>query len=360
MDSKAAARPPRYFQVQVDGSESIVDGDMVFYPTHQQNGARRQTPAPPSSVSELLIFNTEDLAFQRQSNSDKSSKSTLRRKHDSEISTDTSIGEAPWSISSQRDQLERSNPLNFSYMPGLGDVPELDLPLALPDLPGVADDLAYNEDVGPGIAPSLIAALPDLSQLTENIKTVKHFPVPPPPPPFIPAPVISTPPPPPPPLATIPLPPPPPPPPAVNLPLPPPPPPPPVPTLPAVKASPSIPAPGTKPSAAPLDRSNLMAAIREAGGLNKLKSSARVKHTQAVKEQQQSGSSKSSASTSHQAPAGDLMADLFNKLSMRRKGISGQNQEVAGPMERISAMIPPPPHPAGANVSSSDEVEDWK
>jgi WAS family protein 1 len=104
--------------VQVDGSESIVDGEMVLYPTHQQNEARRQTPAPPSSVSELLIFNTEDLAFQRQSNSDKSSKSTLRRKHDSEISTDTSIGEAPWSISSQRDQLERSNPLNFSYMPG--------------------------------------------------------------------------------------------------------------------------------------------------------------------------------------------------------------------------------------------------
>jgi hypothetical protein len=66
-----------------------------------------------------------------------------------------------------------------------------------------------------------------------------------------------------------------------------------------------------------------MAAIREAGGAGKLKSSARVKHTQAVKEQQQqqSGSSKSSVSTSHQAPAGDLMADLFNKLSMRRKVI---------------------------------------
>jgi hypothetical protein len=88
-----------------------------------------------------------------------------------------------------------------------------------------------------------------------------------------------------------------------------------------VNASPSAPAASTKPSALPLDRSNLMAAIREAGGAGKLKSSARVKHTQAVKEQQQqqSGTSKSSVSTSHQAPAGDLMADLFNKLSMRRK-----------------------------------------
>ena len=105
-------------KVDYDGSECIVDGDMIFYPTHQQNGTKHQTPAPPSSVSELLIFNTEDLAFRGQSITDKSAKSNLRRKHDSEISTDISIGEAPWSISSQRDQLERSNPLNFSYIPG--------------------------------------------------------------------------------------------------------------------------------------------------------------------------------------------------------------------------------------------------
>ena len=48
--------------------------------------------------------------------------------------------------------------------------------------------------------------------------------------------------------------------------------------------------------------------------------SARVKHTQAVKEQQ--SASKSSSSQLTQAPTvggGDLMADLFNKLSMRRK-----------------------------------------
>ena len=188
----------------------------------------------------------------------------------------------------------------------------MDLPLALPDLPGVADDLAYNEDVGPGIAPSLIAALPDLSQLTES-RSTKHSPVPPPPPPSIPLPVPSTPPPPHQPVISVP--PPPPPPPVINLPLPPPPPPPPAP----VAASPS----GPQPKKAPLPpsddtRSNLMAAIREAGGAGKLKSSARVKHTQAVKEQQQIASSKSST-TASQAPAGDLMADLFNKLSMRRK-----------------------------------------
>lgn len=39
-------------------------------------------------------------------------------------------------------------------MPDLGQVPEIDVPYYLPDLPGVADDLMYSADLGPGIAPS--------------------------------------------------------------------------------------------------------------------------------------------------------------------------------------------------------------
>ena len=103
--------------------ETDAYSDMVFYPPHHHSNhlAHHCTLNTPQSVSELLVFNSEDLAleaFHGQSLfSDKSSKSTLRRKHDSEISGDTSLGDAPWSIS-QRDQLERSNPLNFSYMPG--------------------------------------------------------------------------------------------------------------------------------------------------------------------------------------------------------------------------------------------------
>lgn len=65
-----------------------------------------------------------------------------------------------------------------------------------------------------------------------------------------------------------------------------------------------------------------MAAIREAGGAGKLKS-ARVKHSEAVKEQKEQKSSPKpppgSTSAGSAAPAGDLMADLFNKLAMRRK-----------------------------------------
>ncbi len=62
---------------------------------------------------------------------------------------------------------------------------------------------------------------------------------------------------------------------------------------------------------------------------------------------------------------GDLMSDLAHKLQMRRKGISGtgkQAEESKGggrgnAMDRISAMIPPPPTPGG---SEDAEVEDWE
>lgn len=47
-------------------------------------------------------------------------------------------------------------------MPGLGQVPEIDVPSYLPDLPGVADDLMYSADLGPGIAPSAPGAIPEL------------------------------------------------------------------------------------------------------------------------------------------------------------------------------------------------------
>ena len=148
-------------------------------------------------------------------------------------------------------------------------MPELDLPLALPDLPGICDDLAYNEEIGPGIAPSLIAALPDLSQLTEVVKPITRT--------FheqsslsdTTTPLYFV-------AETLPLPPPP----IVSVPPPPPPPPPPPQLLANTtkaqldgteieklvsKPAPIIPQPTDDL------RSSLMAAIREAGGTGKLK-----------------------------------------------------------------------------------------
>lgn len=51
---------------------------------------------------------------------------------------------------------------NYFYVPDLGQVPEIDVPSYLPDLPGIADDLMYNADLGPGIAPSAPGAIPEL------------------------------------------------------------------------------------------------------------------------------------------------------------------------------------------------------
>ncbi len=53
---------------------------------------------------------------------------------------------------------------NYFYVPDLGQVPELDVPSYLPDLPGIADDLMYSADLGPGFAPSVPASnsIPEL------------------------------------------------------------------------------------------------------------------------------------------------------------------------------------------------------
>ena len=59
------------------------------------------------------------------------------------------------------------------------------------------------------------------------------------------------------------------------------------------------------------------------------------------------------------------MSDLMSKLSMRRKGISGdksgggQESGVGGAMDRISSMIPPPP-PAGHDDDDGSDYDDWE
>lgn len=58
---------------------------------------------------------------------------------------------------------------------------------------------------------------------------------------------------------------------------------------------------------------------------------------------------------------GDLMADLHAKLAMRRKGISGtkvEEGESGSPLDKLSAMIPPPLE-NGKGSSTNTEDEDW-
>lgn len=53
-----------------------------------------------------------------------------------EQSLENGIGDAPMSISN-REQMERPTAENYFYIPDLGDVPEIDVPTDLPDLPGL-------------------------------------------------------------------------------------------------------------------------------------------------------------------------------------------------------------------------------
>jgi len=57
-------------------------------------------------------------------------------------------------------------------VPDLGQVPEIDVPSYLPDLPGIAADLMYSADLGPGIAPSApSSAIPELPTFsTESVE----------------------------------------------------------------------------------------------------------------------------------------------------------------------------------------------
>ena len=101
--------------------------------------------------------------------------------------------------------LELSNKLlsnqSFSrdqhFSPDLGEVPELDIPVYLPDLPGVAD-ISFDQTIG-SIAPSLPSigdVLPDLPDIGVDVPNVASAPppppaaiaAPPPPPPSVPGP----------------------------------------------------------------------------------------------------------------------------------------------------------------------------
>jgi len=58
---------------------------------------------------------------------------------------------------------------SYFYVPDLGQVPEIDVPSYLPDLPGIADDLSYSADLGPGFAPSgPTHYIPDLPTFAEE------------------------------------------------------------------------------------------------------------------------------------------------------------------------------------------------
>lgn len=234
---------------------------------------------------------------------------------------------------------------SFHYFPNMNQAPDIELPMDLPDLPGIADDISFSISDQELIAPSLakmniVNELPNVEKLIEAETNKKmqeaakletrdsevaqqHV--------MAPAPITSNiPPPPPVPQNFIPM----------------PPPPPMIPTTSAKKTD-SVP---TLPQTSDA-RSSLLQAIRNAGGKAKLRS------VPAADEQEPQTTKKKPSA----APAGDLMSDLHAKLAMRRRGIAGSKEakkEKASIMDKVSSMIPPPVKRDSTDDSNSSD-SDW-
>lgn len=134
------------------------------------------------SVNDLLLFNSGINLYNNYIFSDTLRVDSYTKKtDDNEISE---IGDAPLSIS-DRSTLTKSAGDSYFYAPDLGDVPTIDLPIDLPNLPGIADNVRYINESGPTIAPSLsFGSNPQEETLSDDIKAVDisdlELPVPPP------------------------------------------------------------------------------------------------------------------------------------------------------------------------------------
>ncbi|KAF2884009.1 hypothetical protein ILUMI_22127 [Ignelater luminosus] len=305
-----------------------------------------EIPRDIKSINDLLLYNTGKNPYKNYEMSDPLQASFRAKKDDTLDVSD--IGAAPHSIS-ERATLTRSATESYFYSPDLGDVPSIDVPLDLPDLPGIADDLRYVNELGPGIAPSVsttpnVPELPVLNGLiSQDINVDKKEPVVLPPPPPPPITVLAT---------------------QVDVPRE---------NIndstaeQQISKSPSVQfeshinlKPVEEQNSHEVDKSSkppvivtdahasLMEAIRKAGGSK----NAKLKTTE--------------PKTNKPAPpSGDLMADLHLKLSLRRKGISGtkaqDNQsgfDAGSAMNKVSAMIPPPPTKPEAELTNTED-EDW-
>ncbi|XP_055706280.1 WASH complex subunit 1 [Phlebotomus papatasi] len=276
--------------------------------------------APPynmTSINSFLLYNTTENPYEHYKKVDPLS-GTIRTTSSSTALEDESqkMEAAPLSISNRNAQPKKV-PDSFFYTPQFDEAPALEVPDDLPDLPGIAGDITFSE--GPSkirtvedTVKSTLLPTDDEIDLNISIRKVENAPKETPKMPDVPSP-------------------------------PPPPPPQPLPDLPSTSTPLPKEAPGGKLPPMTDARSNLMEAIRQAGGKTKLRAA----------EQKPAGKRETPAPA-----AGDLMADLHNKLSMRRKGISGA-KDVSGMMDKMSALIPPPPKPTGPPTDISED-DDWE
>lgn len=358
-DPSSQTRPRHRIQNKLRPfDEKSLQEKLMYFPVCVRNKKKTEDeteeglgslPRNISSVSSLLLFNTTENLYKKYVFLDPLAGAVTKTHTTLETEKEDKPFDAPLSIT-KREQLERQIAESYFYVPDLGQVPEIDVPSYLPDLPGIADDLSYSADLGPGFAPSgpthNIPELPCFSEESSAPGTQLQLDGTPPPPP----------PPPPPPEPSLP--------PAAPASAPPPPPPPPPPADSSAEVS-QVPSSGPV-SGAPSEvvqpsdgRASLLESIRNAGGIGKAKL-RNVKERKLEKKKQKEQEQAVGAA----AGGGDFMSDLFNKLAMRRKGISGKGpaggesgDAPAGPsgaFARMSDVIPPLPAPHTATTDDDD------
>lgn len=317
---------------------------LQFY--HLKRAPRPTTPKPnlvftTKSINSLITFINNENILLSESTAKIRVKDSVLAQSATNRNDETDFSRFSTLIRSKHDSE------NFHYFPGMNQAPEIELPEDLPDLPGIADDISFTLSSQDLIVPSLakmniINELPNVTDLIEaesnkklqemknqepsaqsvSVSAAPNVPIVPPPP------VIAA----------------------------PPPPPPPIPISMAIPAPPPVPPPG-QPTPAPAmpaasdARSNLMQAIRNAGGKNKLRSVAAA-------DEEVANAPKPKAKAA--PPAGDFMADLHAKIALRRQGIAGSKEakkEKGSMMDKVSKLIPPPPPDSDSDSTNGDE--DW-
>uniref|UniRef100_A0A452GHM1 WH2 domain-containing protein n=1 Tax=Gopherus agassizii TaxID=38772 RepID=A0A452GHM1_9SAUR len=315
LDEKSLQEKLKYFPVCVSTK------------VHQEDDAEEGLGSLPrniSSLSSLLLFNTTENLYKKYVFLDPLAGAVTKTHVTLGTETEEKLFDAPLSIT-KRGQLDRQVAENYFYVPDLGQVPEIDVPSYLPDLPGIAADLMYSADLGPGIAPSASSsAIPELP--TFNTESVENF-----------RPGLQD----------------------------------------GVLTSDGVGSSGLTPfciPAAPVQgapkevvnpstgRATLLESIRQAGGIGKANLRS-VKERKLEKKKQ-----KEQEKVITTAQGGDLMSDLFNKLLLRRKGISGKGPAAAGSADapsapagafaRMSDSIPPLPAPQPP--LGDEEEDDWE
>ena len=117
-------------------------------------------------MSSLLLFNTSENPYKKYIVLDPLA-GAMTKTRDKVIEEENALSEAPMSIL-KGEELTRGTKDSVMYVPIMPDLPELDVPSMLPDLPHVAGDLFYAGDMGQSIAPSMAnTSVPELPNLAD-------------------------------------------------------------------------------------------------------------------------------------------------------------------------------------------------